>query len=96
MFEFSSLDQLSLILCQGPSSYGKVHKGDTPSSVDLTCVDFWVHIFYVPFEWHTKKMGFTLGESVDLVVDVDVSGPSFHLRISCDVTKPLCRVLYVD
>lgn len=39
-----------------------------------------------------------LGESIDrvVVVDVGVSGSSFRVHFSVDVTKPLCRVLFVN
>lgn len=37
-----------------------------------------------------------LGESIGLVMEVDVSRTSFCLRVLVDVTKPLRCVLFVD
>lgn len=37
-----------------------------------------------------------MGQSIGPIVDVDAASPSFLLRVSFDMTKPLRRVLYAD
>lgn len=41
-------------------------------------------------------MGHMLRENISPVIEMDVSGPSFHLCVLVDMSKPLRRVLYVD
>lgn len=74
----------------------KMKREDTSSSVDLSWVDFWVLVLDVPFNQYTKAIGIMVGEGIGLVVDVDISDPSFHLSIPFNVTKPLRRSLYID
>lgn len=71
-------------------------KLNSPSSVALDLVEIWTHVRDVPFEWFTKEMGYMLGDIIGLVVEVDVFGPSFRVRVSVKVTKPLLCVLYVE
>lgn len=56
-------------------------KGDCPSLIDLSWVDFRVLVLDVSFEWHTKEMGQLLGHNIGPVPNIDASRPSMCLRI---------------
>lgn len=60
-FEFSAEDHLQLILHRGTWTFdnqvvvmARLKAGDSPSSVNLNWVDFWIHVLDVSFDWFTR------------------------------------------
>ncbi|CAN1780106.1 hypothetical protein LINPERHAP1_LOCUS14989 [Linum perenne] len=75
----------------------EVQPGETPYTVDLTRVDFWVQVCDLPATMYTEKVGTALGNFVGRFVEYDESNlvpfdrEYMRLRVSLDISKPLKR-----
>ena len=92
------------VLLLSPCSFDKylviLHKlgvGDVASRIHFDKASFWVQIHGLPTMSQTKDAGMHIGSTLGEVEKVDVDGKGFSLggylciRVSLDITKPLCR-----
>lgn len=82
LIEFSSMDHLNLVLCRGSWSCDNqivvmvvLKKGNRPSSINLSWVDFLVLILDVLFKWLTKEMVLLLRQRIRPIIGVNAAGP---------------------
>lgn len=66
-----------------------LRSGDQISKMKLDSVEFWVHVFDLPFEWAIHAIGEALGKSLGIVKGVILEGNSLQLRLVRYVKKPL-------
>ncbi|CAN1780107.1 Uncharacterized protein At4g02000 [Linum perenne] len=104
LFRFNHIVDLRRVMELGPWSFDssllvlkEVQPGETPYTVDLTRVDFWVQVCDLPATMYTEKVGTALGNFVGRFVEYDESNlvpfdrEYMRLRVSLDISKPLKR-----
>lgn len=104
LFLFQSMDDLDRVLQLGPWLYDKylliLHKLQAGEFAWKACfekVSFWVQIHGLPMMSQTKKIGTSIGETLGVVIKVDMDDKGFymggylHIRVSVNITKPLCQ-----
>lgn len=104
LFKFKKREDMDRVLLLSPCSFDKylviLHKlgvGDVASRIHFDKASFWVQIHGLPTMSQTKDAGMHIGSTLGEVEKVDEDGKGFSLggylciRVSLDITKPLCR-----
>lgn len=104
LFHFMSKDDLDRVLLLSPWSFDKyllilhnLKAGESVSKLPFDRVSFWVQIHGLPTLSQTKEVVIRIGESLGRVEKVDVEEKGFcrggylRIRVSLDITLPLCR-----
>ena len=104
LFLFQSMDDLDRVLLLSPWSFDKylviLHKlvrGEAVKDITFERSMFWIQIHGLPTMCQTKDIGTSIGATLGEVMKVDANGKGFCLgnylrvRISLDVSLPLCR-----
>ena len=101
-FHFKDMDDKRRVLAGAPWSFDNallvleelVGKGSIESIAFNSC-EFWVQIYQVPLLCTFREIGWSLGEMIGVVVDVDgglasdCAGKFLRVRVRIDITKPL-------
>lgn len=104
LFKFGKREDMDRVLMLSPWTFNKylvvLHKLEVGEAANRICFDralFWVQIHGLPTMSQTKDTALHLGSTLGVVEKVDVDGEGFSLsgylriRVSIDITKPLCR-----
>ncbi|XP_075665200.1 uncharacterized protein LOC142634831 [Castanea sativa] len=104
IFHFSLKEDLDKVLLLSPWSFDKylliLHQLSTEEAVTkvkFNNASFWVQIHGLPTMCQTKEAGVVIGGTLGKVEKVDVDAKGFRLggymriRVSMDITVPLCR-----
>ena len=104
LFLFQQEEDLDRVLMLSPWSFDKyllvLHKlepGEVVSQLKFNKASFWVQIHGLPTMSQTKVVGLRIGESLGRVEMVDVENKGFclgnylRIRVSIDISMPLCR-----
>ncbi|XP_023928142.1 uncharacterized protein LOC112039499 [Quercus suber] len=104
MVEFGDEKDKKKVLEMSPWSFEKQlvllqkFKGEqAPKEIQLARSPFWVQIHNLPLKSRTGETGKAIGATLGEVLDVDVAesgvqwGTCLRVKVSIDVTKPLCR-----
>lgn len=104
IFHFSHKEDLDKVLLLGPWSFDKylliLHKleaGEAATKLEFNRATFWVQIQGLPTMCQTRDAGFRIGGTLGNVERVDVDDDGFRLggymriRVSMDISVPLCR-----
>ncbi|KAI8007871.1 Uncharacterized protein LOK49_LG07G01649 [Camellia lanceoleosa] len=104
VFVFGHVLDKRRVLLNGPWTFdkhllmlGEMDPNVQPSDIQLTSVQFWVHVCNLPLILMNKEVGQIVGNSVGQFIDMDFEdggitwGRTMWLRVAIDVRKPLRR-----
>ena len=104
LFQFICKDDMDRVLLLSPWSFDKyllilhsLKAGEAVNKLQFNRVSFWVQIHGLPMMSQTKEAGMRIGETLGMVEKVDVEEKGFcrgsylRIRVSLDITLPLCR-----
>ncbi|XP_075645496.1 uncharacterized protein LOC142616555 [Castanea sativa] len=104
LFQFKDEKDLDRVLLLSPWSFNKylvvLHKlgeGEAVNKLKFCRASFWVQIHGLPTMSQTRGAGLRIGGILGVVEKVDVDEKGFRLggyfciRVSMDITQPLCR-----
>ncbi|CAL5385543.1 unnamed protein product [Camellia sinensis] len=104
VFVFGHVVDKRRVLSNGPWTFdkhllmlGEMDPNVQPSDIQLTWVQFWVHVCNLPLILMNKKVGQIVGNAVGQFLDMDYEdggiawGRTMRIRVALDVRKPLRR-----
>ena len=104
LFLFQKEEDMDRVLMLSPWSFDKyllvLHKlgvGEAVNQLKFNEAAFWVQIHGLPTMSQTKDVGLRIGESLGRLEKVDVDDKGFclgnflRIRVSIDISTPLCR-----
>ncbi|CAL5359252.1 unnamed protein product [Camellia sinensis] len=104
VFVFGHVVDKRRVLSNGPWTFdkhllmlGEMDPNVQPSDIQLTGVQFWVHVCNLPLVLMNKKVGEIVGNAVGQFIDMDHEdggiawGRTMRIRVALDVRKPLRR-----
>ncbi|CAN1780695.1 hypothetical protein LINPERHAP1_LOCUS15167 [Linum perenne] len=104
LLRFNHIVDLRRVVDLGPWSFDQnllvlreLKSGETPTTVDLRYVDFWIHVTNLSVSLFSATVGKALGDYVESFLEYDVNnifmGPESYMRVRVriDVRLPLKR-----
>ena len=102
LFQFEDEKDLDRVLLLSPWTFDKylvlLHKlgaGEAVNKVQFHTTPFWVQIHGLPTMSQTKEVGVRIGSILGKKVDVEdkgfCQGGYLRIRVTMDITQPLCR-----
>ena len=104
LFIFQNEEDLNRVLKASPWSFDKyllvfhkLGKGDSASSITFNRSFFWIQVHGLPMRMQTKEVAEKIAGQLGPIEKVDVGSRGFslgkylRLRVSIDISKPLCR-----
>ena len=104
LFLFQNEEDMNRVLWASPWSFDKyllvlqkLGKGDFVSSLSFDKTSFWIQIHGLPLRMQTTKVAKKITDSMGVIKKVDVGpmgfsvGKYLRLRLTIDISKPLCR-----
>ena len=104
LFLFQNEEDMNRVLWASPWSFDKyllvlqkLGKGDSVSSLSFDKTPFWIQIHGLPLRTQTTELAKKIASSMGVIENVDVGprgfcvGKYLRLRLTIDISKPLCR-----
>jgi len=104
LFLFQNEDDADKVILLGPWSFDKyllaLHKlktGEVVRKISFDRMALWIQLHSIPTMYQTKKVGYSIWATIGSVESVDADEKGFclgnymRIRVTIDISNPLCR-----